>query len=123
MHDKSMHRREGSRRRSVARAAGWALSFLVVGQAQAASELADAAMRGDRVELRALLERDADVNAAQADGATALHWAVYGDDTESVQLLLAAKADVGAKNREGATPLSLAVVLGRRGSTSRTRCR
>jgi uncharacterized protein len=95
-------------------ACGLAITLLlaVAGAAHAASEVADAAMRGDRVELRNLLERNADVNAAQADGATALHWAVYANDLESVKLLIAANANVSARSREGATPLSLASANG-----------
>src|SRR5687768_4067523 len=42
----------------------------------AATDVADAAMRGDRAAVRAALARKADVNAPQADGTTALHWAV-----------------------------------------------
>ncbi len=99
------------RRTIVVGAALW-LSFTGAAPANAASEVADAAMHGDRTGLRLLLERSADVNAAQADGATALHWAVYSEDVEAVQLLLRAKADVSARNREGATPLSLACVNG-----------
>ena len=98
------------RRTIVVGAALW-LSFTGAAPANAASEVADAAMHGDRTGLRLLLERSADVNAAQADGATALHWA-YSEDVEAVQLLLRAKADVSARNREGATPLSLACVNG-----------
>ena len=80
--------------------------------AHAASDVADAAMRGDRETLRNLLEQDADVNAAQRDGATALHWAAYRDDLAAAQLLLAAGASVTVPNRVGATPLSLACVSG-----------
>jgi ankyrin repeat protein len=94
-------------------ACGLAFILSLVGTgAQAASEVANAAMRGDRTELRNLIERGADVNAAQPDGATALHWAVYTDDVEAAKLLIAAKADVAARSREGATPLSLASVNG-----------
>jgi ankyrin repeat protein len=74
----------------------------------AGSDVADAVMHGDGSAVRALLERKADVNAAQADGATALHWAVYRSDVNMVDLLIRAGADVKAANRFGATPLSLA---------------
>lgn len=62
--------------------------------AHAASELADAAMHGDRDALRELVEQGIDVNAAQPDGATALHWAVYRDDLAAVELLIDAGANV-----------------------------
>src|ERR1700743_3289920 len=76
------------------------------------SDVADAAMRGDKAAIQKLLAQKADVNAPQADGATALHWAVFHGDKELVQQLVRAGANVGAANREGATPLWLASVLG-----------
>jgi ankyrin repeat protein len=48
----------------------------------------DAAQSGDKDALRSLLQKKADVNAAQADGSTALHWASYRDDLESADLLI-----------------------------------
>src|SRR5438105_11370633 len=76
------------------------------------SDVADAVMRGDKPALRALLQKKADVNAAQLDGATALHWAVYRDDVEAVELLINAGSKVDAKNREGITPLQMASLYG-----------
>ena len=76
------------------------------------SDVADAAMRGDSAAVRTLLEKKADVNAAQNDGATALHWAVYRGDRELVQMLIRAGANVHAANREGSTPLWLACISG-----------
>ena len=58
------------------------LLFGATAAAAATSEVADAAMRGDREAVRAALARKADVNAAQVDGTTALHWAVERDDVE-----------------------------------------
>ena len=80
--------------------------------AAATSEIADAAMRGDREAVRAALARKADVNAAQVDGTTALHWAVERDDVELAELLLTAGARVSAPTREGVTPLRLAAING-----------
>ena len=74
--------------------------------------LADAAERGDRASVRALVERGVDANQVQADGMTALHWAVYRDDPETAKLLVDAKADVKAANRYGVKPLSLACTNG-----------
>jgi ankyrin repeat protein len=84
----------------------------VSAHAQAASEVADAAMRGDRAALERLLAADLDVAAPQADGATALHWAAYRGDLEAMRWLLAAGADPNAANRAGVTPLSLACQSG-----------
>ena len=63
------------------------LSFIAVllcciaGLALAASKsaIADAAQRGDRAAVQALLAQKVDANSPQIDGATALHWAVYID--------------------------------------------
>jgi uncharacterized protein len=76
------------------------------------SDIADAAMRGDKASVRTLLAQRADVNAPQADGATALHWAVYRGDKELTELLIRAGANVKAANREGSTPLWLASLNG-----------
>src|SRR3974377_728534 len=68
----------------------------------AASEVADAAMKGNAAAVRVLLERKADVNAPQADGTTALHWAVRADDLETADLLIRAGAKGSAATRGGA---------------------
>jgi uncharacterized protein len=76
------------------------------------SEVADAAMHGDRLAARAAIARGADVNRARADGVTALHWAVDQDDLELADLLLGAGAHVAARTREGVMPLQLAATNG-----------
>ena len=76
------------------------------------SDVADAAMNGDRAAVARLVRQKADVNAPQADGATALHWAIYRDDLELAGTLLAAKANVKAANRVGMTPLAMAALYG-----------
>src|SRR5213075_256347 len=58
-----------------------------IGAAAHAPALAEAARRGDRAAVRALLQKGADVNAAEADGTTALHWASYADDVDLADLL------------------------------------
>jgi ankyrin repeat protein len=86
------------------------LSILILAiAATAAAEqrpaLIEAAKNADRAQLRALIQKKADVNAAASDGTTALHWAAYRDDAESVDLLVRAGAHVNAANDLGATPL------------------
>ena len=89
----------------VLRMSGWvsALTLVVLlplGDAPE-SPVADAAMRGDAVAVRALIADGADVNAAQGDGMTALHWAARHGDAGLVRTLLGAGADVGAGTRIG----------------------
>ncbi|HJU41897.1 MAG TPA: ankyrin repeat domain-containing protein [Vicinamibacterales bacterium] len=80
-----------------------------VGVTAAESPIADAAARGDREAVKALLKKAADVNAAQGDGMTALHWAAMNGDVELTQMLIVAGANVRATTRLGTyTPLYLA---------------
>ncbi|MDH4064296.1 MAG: ankyrin repeat domain-containing protein [Acidobacteriota bacterium] len=77
------------------------------------SEVADAAQRGDRDAVKALLKQAADVNAAQGDGMTALHWAAMRGDTDMARMLVFAGANVKATTRLGNyTPLFLAARQG-----------
>jgi ankyrin repeat protein len=69
-------------------------------------------MRGDRAAVRTLLQKGANVNAAQADGTTAMHWAAYKGDLEMARVLVAAGADVKKPTRNGSTPLWLASTNG-----------
>ncbi len=77
-----------------------------------ASDIADAAMRGDKEAVRGLIQKKSDVNASQVDGSTALLWAAQRDDLEIADLLLTAGAKVFTANMDGATPLLLASVNG-----------
>ena len=86
------------------------LSAATVGAAT--SDVADAARKGNREAVRALLQRKADVNVPQTDGTTALHWAVRADDLEMADLLIQAGAHVSAATRAGATPMQLAAMNG-----------
>jgi ankyrin repeat protein len=86
--------------------------FVVQTPAAGKSDVADAAMSGDKAAVRDLLAKKADINAPQADGATALHWAVYRADKELADILIRAGANAKAANRQGATPLWLASVNG-----------
>jgi ankyrin repeat protein len=86
---------------------------LSVGVAAADSPIADAAARGDREAVRALLKKAADVNAAQGDGMTALHWAAMNGDAELADMLIIAGANLRATTRLGNyTPLFLAAQQG-----------
>ena len=78
----------------------------------ASSDVADAAKRGDRQAVEALIRAKADVNAPQADGSTALHWAAQANDLALADLLIAAGARATAANVTGATPLLPAAVIG-----------
>jgi uncharacterized protein len=86
---------------------------VLVFAAAADTRLADAAQNGDKDRVRALLQQNANPNAAQGDGSTALHWAAYQDDLEMAKLLLAAGANVKAVTRlEAVTPLHMAAKNG-----------
>ncbi len=81
----------------------------LVGAAPLPAPVADAAMKGDREAVRALLKQGADVNAAQGDGMSALHWAADRGDAELAEMLIYAGANPGAVTRIGHyTPLHLA---------------
>ena len=88
------------------------VSFVVTSGAAAPSPVADAAQRGDKAGVRALIAKKADVNAPQNDGGTALHWAAFRGDLELAEILLRAGANPKAANREGSTPLWLAAING-----------
>ena len=64
--------------------------------------VAEAAMRGDAAEVRALIEAGADVNAAHGDGMTALHWSAERGDPNITALLLSAGGRVESTTRLGA---------------------
>jgi len=89
-----------------------ALAFSLSAYGAGTSPMADAAMRGDKAAVEALIRGKADANALQADGATAIQWAAYRNDLKLAQLLIAAGANVNAPNHDGATPLSLAAENG-----------
>jgi ankyrin repeat protein len=68
--------------------------------------LMHATLHSTPAQMKALLERGADPNEANAAGATALMWAVH--DLKKVKLLVSRGADVNAKSKEGRTPLMIA---------------
>jgi len=102
--------RAGRRRGLVAAILGAAFA---AGAPAPESPVADAAMRGEVEQVRALLRDGADVNAAQGDGMTALHWAAERGDVALADMLLFAGANVEAVTRIGQyTPLHLAAKSG-----------
>jgi ankyrin repeat protein len=80
----------------------------------AASPLAKAAIRGDLVEIKALLEAGAEVNVTDALGRTPLHMAAFYGRTKASELLLTSGAKIDARDRVGMTPLHAAVLAGGR---------
>ena len=74
--------------------------------------LVDAAKQGDLAQVRTLLARKADVNAAGPDSMTALHWAVQREDLSMVDDLLRAGANANAVTRYGVTPICIASTTG-----------
>jgi uncharacterized protein len=90
-------------------AAAFACMTPLLGAAPSSSPVADAAMRGDRAAVRALLKQGADVGAPHGDGMTALHWAAERGDADMAEALVYAGANVAAVTRIGQyTPLHLA---------------
>jgi ankyrin repeat protein len=78
------------------------------------SPLADAAERGDKASVAALLKQGVDVNAPQGDGMTALHWAAMNGDAQLATTLLKAGANPKSVTRiNGYTPLMLAARHGK----------
>jgi ankyrin repeat protein len=75
----------------------------------ATASVAEAARRGDRDAVKALLQKGTDVNVPMTDGMTALHYAAAIGDTQMAEMLLYAGANPSAKTRLNEyTPLHLA---------------
>ena len=90
---------------------GIVVSLAVTAGAAGPSSISDAAMRGDRASVLALIKQGADVNAPQGDGVTALHWAARSADADLVKALVAAGANANA--RDGVRRLYPAAPRGR----------
>jgi ankyrin repeat protein len=101
-------------------AAGWLVAALTVfGAARPVNLVAAlggpgliaAVKNSDPAAVRALLQKHADINAADPDGTTALHWAAYQGEADVAALLIKAGANVNARTALGITPLKLAVSI------------
>src|SRR5262245_51645612 len=91
------------------------MTLLAVAGPTAATDelgLVDAARSQDQARVRALLTRNADVNARSDDGSTALLWAAHWNDAATADLLIRAQADPNLANDFGMTPLSRACTNG-----------
>jgi ankyrin repeat protein len=91
------------------------LTLLIAAPGEAAYSdlsLVEAARNRDEQQVRALLNRHADVNERSQDGATAILWAAHWNDLETARLLIGAGANVNAANDFRVTPLSLACTNG-----------
>ena len=100
-------------RRHIALLASVVLSASTLHAAAGAASIADAAMRGEKADVLALIKQGADVNAPQGDGVTALHWAARQGDVDLVSALVAAGANARSTTTFGAyTPLHLAAERG-----------
>src|SRR5438552_1836238 len=106
------NKRRGDNKMSIQRVIGGCSVLALMLSAHtlvaASSDVADAAMNGNKDAVRSLLLKKADVNAPQVDGTTALHWAVRADDLETADMLIRAGANASTANREGVTPMRLA---------------
>jgi ankyrin repeat protein len=69
-----------------------------------------AAGDGDLAEVKAEIEKGADVNAVDRGGGTALHQAVVSQSLPVVEVLLAAGADVSVADSSGRTALHYAAI-------------
>jgi len=78
--------------------------------------VAEAAMRGDREAVRALLQKGTDVNVPLSDGMTALHYAALRGDAQMAEILIYAGANPKARTRINEyTPLHVASESGNAG--------
>ena len=96
-------------------AAACVMTLLAVAWPTAAADdlgVVDAARNQDPARVRALLARNADVNARSEDGSTALLWAAHWNDVATADLLIGAHADANIANDFGMTPLSRACTNG-----------
>ncbi len=78
----------------------------------AAATLHDASRTGNTEQVRALLNKGANVNAKNQAGGTPLHTAAYNGRINTVQLLISKRAKINAKDKDGWAPLHAAAQEG-----------
>jgi uncharacterized protein len=103
------------RKNTALKAMGTVLMAVLVSASIMITEVTviEAARNGNLDEIRALVQKGADVNAAEGDGMTALHWAAEGNHADIVATLVYAGARIDARTRIGAyTPLLVASRVG-----------
>jgi ankyrin repeat protein len=71
-------------------------------------QLLQAAEKGSLEQIKALLEKGGDVNAANDEGRTVLTFAAWSGNLEVVRFLIDKGLDVNAKDEKGQTALSIA---------------
>jgi len=108
------NKRMGKRPALLALAVGVGLLLPQCGkeEEEEAADLREAAEKGLRGRVEALLARGDDVNARDKLGRTLLHEAAENGHTTIVELLLTKGADPRAKNNRGLTPSQLAASQG-----------
>jgi hypothetical protein len=94
-----------------------AAGAMVTDQDEEATPLLYAALRGNSVLVKSLIDKCVEVNAKDHGGLTALHYAAMMGNVDVVKVLIAADADVNAQDARGMTPLAWALmgVLGKIG--------
>ncbi|MFA6262933.1 MAG: ankyrin repeat domain-containing protein [Candidatus Babeliales bacterium] len=79
-------------------------------QEEEATPLHYAALRGNSVLVRSLIDGCVEVNVKDHGGLTALHYAAMMGNTDVVKVLIVAGADVNAQDARGMTPLAWALM-------------
>jgi uncharacterized protein len=105
-------RDELTRRGALAALVAAVMTLAPVAAADADRRLVDAVRAQDAPAARALIGRQADVNAAAEDGSTPLLWAAHWNDQPVAELLVKAGATANTPNQFGMTPLSRACTNG-----------
>ena len=89
------------------------LMMLILAQAVGASDIFEAAKKGDTDALRVLLANDPSIlNSKDKEGNTPIFHAVAGEQVKTVRFLLAKGSKVTATDTDGVTPLHVAAVVG-----------
>ena len=91
------------------------LFFGIIGNANAASDIFDAARSGTVHEVEKMLAANKNLISAHTElGSTPLHIAASNSNPEIAKLLVARGANVNARDNNGTTPLHIAAYTGRK---------